>query len=113
MTGLPKKAKDRYPLNADGDFYVENGMCIICCAPEHAAPALMGFFSDPDGSNRESHCYFKQQPRTEAETRDAIDAIRASCCGALRYGGSDRRIIDALIQAGHGAVCDNAPEDTK
>jgi hypothetical protein len=113
MTGLPKKAKDRYPLNADGDFYVENGMCIICCAPEHAAPALMGFFSDPDGSNRESHCYFKQQPRTEAETRDAIDAIRASCCGALRYGGSDRRIIDALIQAGNGAACDNAPEDTK
>lgn len=113
MTGLPKKTKDRYPLNAEGDFYVENRMCIICRTPEHAAPTLMGFFSDPDGSNRQSHCYFKEQPRSEAEIRGAIDAIRASCCGALRYGGSDRRIIDALIQAGHGAVCDNAHRDTK
>ncbi len=103
--------KQRYHLNAPGDFYVENGMCIICCAPEHAAPELMGFFSDPDGSNQLSHCYFKRQPRTKAETQQAIDAIRAACCSALRYGGSDRRIIDALIQAGHGAICDKAHED--
>ncbi|HEV2972959.1 MAG TPA: ankyrin repeat domain-containing protein [Pirellulales bacterium] len=27
----------RYPLNAAGDFYVENGMCIACAAPEHEA----------------------------------------------------------------------------
>jgi hypothetical protein len=104
--------KERYPLNAPGEFYVENGMCITCCAPEHAAPDLMGFFVDPDGSNRQSHCYFKQQPRTEEETRQAIDAIRASCCGALRYGGSDRAIIAALLKAGHREICDNADKDT-
>jgi hypothetical protein len=72
----------------------------------------MGFFSDTDGSNRQSHCYFKRQPRTDAETTQAIDAIRVSCCGALRYGGSNRQIIDALTQAGHRAVCDNAHEET-
>jgi hypothetical protein len=103
--------KERYHRNVPGDFYVENGMCITCCAPEYAAPELMGFFSDPDGSDKRPHCYFKRQPRTEAETKQAIDAIRASCCAALRYGGSDRTIIDALIRVGHGAICDNAHED--
>src|SRR2546421_9504770 len=103
-----KETKQRHPLNAPGDFYVEHGMCIICQVPEVAAPDLMGFFKDDGGSDRESHCYFKRQPRTDSETRQAIDAILASCCGALRYGGSNRAIIEELIKAGHAAVCDNA-----
>jgi hypothetical protein len=99
--------KERYHLNAPGDFYVVQDECIICCAPEHAAPDLMGFFVDPDGSHRRSHCYFKRQPTTNDERRQAIDAIRASCCCALRYAGSDPAVLAALIKAGHREVCDN------
>jgi hypothetical protein len=91
-----KAHKERYSLNAPGDFYVERDMCIICRAPEHAAPTLMGFFDGTDGSARDSHCYFKRQPATPEETRQAIEAVRVSCCGALRYEGDDPTIISAL-----------------
>src|SRR5262245_7262395 len=47
-----KSSRERYHLNAPGDFYVERDMCIICRAPEHAAPELMAFFENPDGSSR-------------------------------------------------------------
>ena len=83
--------RERHELNAPGDFYVEREMCITCRAPEHAAPELMGFV---DGER--SHCYFKRQPTTPEETRHAIEAIRVACCGALRYGGTDREIIASL-----------------
>jgi hypothetical protein len=88
IMNAPRK---RHELNAPGDFYVENEMCIVCRAPERAAPELMGFV---DGER--SHCYFKRQPATPEETRLAIKAVDVACCGALRYGGSDRAIIAAL-----------------
>ena len=39
------KKYERYSENALGP-YVEKEMCIICMAPEAAAPELMGFFED-------------------------------------------------------------------
>jgi hypothetical protein len=99
--------RERHPLNAPVDFYVERDMRITCCAPVHASLDLMGFFHAPDRSNHQSHCYFKRQPQTDGETQQAINTIRALCCGALRYGGSHRGIIAALVEAGHGDICDN------
>ena len=40
----PKKDAYRYPENVTGPFYVEQDLCLICKAPEHEAPDLMGFF---------------------------------------------------------------------
>lgn len=51
---IAEKDKERFPKNVSGTFYVANGECITCMAPEHAAPELMGF----DGEAR--HCYFKK-----------------------------------------------------
>ena len=93
MTDGIKSSRERYHLNALGNFYVERDMCIICCAPEHAAPELMGFFDDPDGSNARSHCCFKRQPQTVEELQHALEAIHVSCCRAVRYGGSDRETV--------------------
>jgi hypothetical protein len=35
--------RERTPLNAEGDSYVEAGTCLLCMAPENQAPELMGF----------------------------------------------------------------------
>jgi hypothetical protein len=80
-----------HPLNAAGDFYVEDGMCIACGAPESEAPNLMMH----DASN---HCYFKRQPQTSSETTEAVAAIRVCCCGAVRYRGHDVAIMGQLTQ---------------
>jgi len=100
MTSGPRKA---YELNAPGDFYVEDGMCITCGAPEAAAPGLVVFHIDPDGSDRDTHCYFRQQPISPAEVEKAIQAVHFSCCKAVRYRGSDPTILaEACCIGGRG-----------
>ena len=85
------------PLNAPGPFYVGRDECIQCGAPEAEAPSLMAF-DDYRGS-----CYFVRQPATPAETEQAIRAVCVSCCGAVRYGGSDLLVLQ---QAAGADTCD-------
>jgi hypothetical protein len=91
----------RHRLNVAGPFYVLEGQCIACGAPEHEAPALM--------SNEESHCYFRRQPITAEETNRAIWALWASCCGAVRYGGQDPEVLRRLAELGEAERCDHPP----
>jgi hypothetical protein len=86
---MSEPVKERFPLNAPGDFYVENGYCIACHAPETEAPDLMAHTAD-------GHCYFKHQPTTQSELTSAIGAVQVCCCGAVRYGGADRQIIEEI-----------------
>ncbi len=95
-----KKTPKAYHLNAPGDFYVEDGMCISCEAPEHEAPDLMAH--DETG-----HCYFKRQPQSSAETDRAILALTVGCCGATRYRGRDPEIIARLNASGTAEACDH------
>jgi hypothetical protein len=76
--------RDRYPLNAKGEFYVENGICLCCMIPEIEAAELMGF------DHEAMHCYFKQQPLTSEELEHAIAAVAASDIQGLRYAGHDK-----------------------
>jgi hypothetical protein len=92
----------RFPLNAPGDFYVADGLCIICGAPEDAAPDLMAH--DPASY----HCYFRRQPVTPAERDRAVRAVEVNCCGAVRYAGRDPAVIAKLRLAGRGDHCDHA-----
>lgn len=95
---------DRYPENSEGDFYVENGVCITCGAPEAEAPDLI------EHSKKEyGHCYFKKQPETEDEIERAINAIAVSCVAGLRYGGTDENILRRIYEIGEGAQCDHKP----
>lgn len=94
---------NRHPRNADGPFYVANGECMACGAPENEASTLM---SHDDVSG---HCFFSHQPANQEETDSAIRALWASCCGAVRYGGDDESVLVRLHQIGMSSCCDNSP----
>lgn len=64
-------------------------------APLEVAPDLMGFHKDTKG-NGGSHCYFKKQPQTLEEVKQAIEAVSVSCCGAVRYCGVNPDILKAI-----------------
>ena len=86
--------RERYPLNVEGDFYVEKDMCMTCMVPEVEAPELMGF--DEESYN----CYFKRQPNTPEELEHAIAAIAASEIQGLRYAGNDEYVLQRLVELG-------------
>lgn len=80
----------RYHLNAEGPFYVEDGECLACMAPEDTVPELMGF------DEKHAHCYFKRQPKTPEELERAIEAVNVSDIEALRYAGEDPYVLERL-----------------
>lgn len=84
----------RTPRNAPGDFYVVAGECIECGAPEQEAPDLMGH------DDEHHSCYFRRQPSTDDQRSRAILAVWASCCGAVRYEGSDPDVIRRIESLG-------------
>lgn len=90
---------DRHPRNSQGPFYVVNGECITCGAPETEAQELMSH--DDRG-----HCYFVRQPESPEEVEQAIRATWASCCGAVRYGGKNAEIIRKLAVLRSYDSCD-------
>lgn len=97
----PKNSKgprSRHELNVEGDFYVEKDSCILCGAPEVEA---MGLMAHSDGG-----CYFVRQPETEEEIEQAINAIAVSCVSAVRYGGTDQKIIKKLYSLNLESECD-------
>ncbi|MFN3403648.1 MAG: ferredoxin [Cytophagaceae bacterium] len=98
------KSSPRYPENSQGDFYVQNQVCISCGAPEAEAPDLIEHSKHEYG-----HCYFKKQPKTEDEIERAINAIAVSCISGLRYGGKDEKILKRLYEIGEAEQCDHKP----
>ena len=121
----------RFPKNVAGPFYstgVEekpaNGAagpacwsanCLVCEAPEEAAPELLAPLC-----NGNLDTYFVRQPVTSEEIAQAIQAIRVCCTAALRYGGQDRQIIaslgnspefcDYIVAASGNLVCTVGPD---
>ena len=89
----------RHPQNVAGPFYVANGDCMSCGAPEMEAGTLMSH----DGKG---HCFFVRQPTTAQEVDAAILSLWSSCCGAVRYGGQDPEILVRLAEIGQGDTCD-------
>ena len=98
------KAPDRYPENSQGDFYVENQVCISCGAPEAEASDLIEHSKLEYG-----HCYFKKQPNTQDEIDRAINAMAVSCISGLRYGGKNEKILKRLYEIGEADQCDHKP----
>lgn len=71
---------------------------MLCGAPEAEAPELI---AHDDESNS---CYFVRQPRSAEELTHAIAAVHVSCCGAVRYGGDDRRIQERIARTSYDAI---------
>ena len=84
--------EERYPKNVSGPFFVVNGECLSCRAPEHEAPDLMGY------DEAANHCYFKRQPASAAEWDRALKAVNVACCEAVRYGGDDEAVRRRMVQ---------------
>ncbi len=96
---MPSAPRSRHHHNVDGPFYVVNGECMSCGAPEMHAANLMSHDS-------RGHCFFTRQPASSEETNEAIESTWASCCGALRYGGTDDGILIRLAELGLAEQCD-------
>ena len=96
---MPSAPRSRHHNNVDGPFYVVNGECMSCGAAEMHAPKLMSHDSH-------GHCFFTRQPASPHETNEAIESTWASCCGALRYGGTDDGILIRLADLGLAEQCD-------
>ena len=98
------KPRVPYKMNVPGDFYVEDGECLVCHVPESEAPDLIG----ADVGEYE-HCFVKKQPETPEELERMFHAIRASCIGCLRYRGTDPRILKVFRDELGDDLCDNLP----
>ena len=87
------RTRKRHGQNVDGPFYVMSDDCMACGAPELYASRLM---------SHDSHgqCFFARQPANPEETTEAIEGTWASCCGALRYGGTDSEILVRMAEVG-------------
>lgn len=94
---LDARPTDAHPKNAPGGFYVINHECMACGVPQYVAPELVEWELDSEG--RPDHCFFCKQPETAMELIHAVKAIEGSCCGAVRYRGSDPEIIQKLKEA--------------
>ena len=93
---------ERHPLNR-GDFYSMYSACTACGAPQAEAPELIAHGGDYDT------CFFRRQPATEAELDQAIQAMMVACTNALRYGGTDERVLKRLYENGMKELCDHKP----
>lgn len=88
----------RHPLNAPGDFYVEDGCCLSCDVPVETAPEL---FAYADG-----HCHVKKQPSTPAELFRMIRTLREQEIGCIRFAGEEPALLRRIVEAGQGHDCD-------
>jgi hypothetical protein len=97
---IPAKTGDRprHPLNIAGDFYTEADVCMLCGSPEAEAMGLM--------THSNEGCYFIKQPETDAEIECAINAVAVSCISAVRYGGTNQKIIERLHELKCEDSCD-------
>ena len=68
--------------------------CISCGAPEFEARGLMAY------DEEHSSCFFVRQPANPEEEYRAIRAVWVSCCGAVRYEGTDPAVVQPARATG-------------
>ncbi|MDQ6770041.1 MAG: ferredoxin [Gemmatimonadota bacterium] len=86
-----REAPERFDKNAPGDWYTTATNCMACGAPEAEAPELLARL---EADNYDT--YFLRQPETAEEVEQACRAAEVCCLSAIRYGGTDVRIIRRL-----------------
>ena len=87
---MAQNTRHRFRKNVPGPFYT-TGDCLACDAPEQEAPDLLAPLT---GDNLDT--YFVRQPTTPDEIERACRALEVCCLVALRYGGTDPKIIRRL-----------------
>ncbi len=87
---MEEQIPTRFEKNVAGDFYT-TGECLACDAPESEARDLLAPLEDDNFDT-----YFVRQPETAEEIERACRALEVCCVAALRYGGTDPKIIRRL-----------------
>jgi hypothetical protein len=96
--------REHEPTSVSGDFYVENHCCTSRGVPQVVAPDLVGWTDEGTG-----HCYWKKQPETREDLRQAFATFYGQELGCHRYAGYDSE-IHARIGSEN---CDNAPSNLR
>src|SRR5262245_66051780 len=94
-----------------GEWRVDHSVCMACGAPPVQAPELMGFGRKYEhGDVGGVQCYFKRQPATPGEVERACRAASVSCCSAVQYHGSDKRVSERIKRLGSSGIPRSAKE---
>ncbi|RYD37920.1 MAG: hypothetical protein EOP86_02250 [Verrucomicrobiaceae bacterium] len=98
---------EREPGNAPGSFYVVKDQCFLCGLPSATAPRNITFREGGCGcGGLTNHCRVEHQPGTWEETVSVMEAARTSCIAAIRYRGTDPRILEWFRTNGCAFLCD-------
>ena len=106
---LVKPKFEREADNAPGPFYVAKDQCIICGLPPDVAPQNITWdaqFRGAGCTGCPNHCRVERQPETAEEIARVVEAACYSCVEAIRYCGTDPKIIDQFRKAGKENLCD-------
>lgn len=99
----------------EGAFYVVRGQCITCELPCETAPRNIRWNAGhKEGVHQPypDHCRVTNQPETEDELDEMIEAAWGSCISAIRYSGTDERTLSRFRERGMPELCDALPEAT-
>ena len=91
--------RSAHPLNAPGDFYVEDGCCLSCDMPFQEAPGHFEY--DADG-----HCYVCKQPSNFEEAERMAHAVNVSEASCIRYAGQHPAVLAKLAALNEQSQCD-------
>ena len=97
----------------EGAFYVVRGQCITCSLPCELAPRNIRWnagYKERDHQSNPIHCRVAEQPRTENELEQMIEAAVGSCISSIRYCGSDKQTLNRFREEGVPELCDALPE---
>lgn len=93
-----------HPGNVPGDWYVEDGCCLLCSVPRVVAPNHFEWARGPDGEI--NHCYVSRQPCNAVETRTMVEAAWGSETECIRYRGRDSSVLRLLRERGAASAID-------
>lgn len=107
---MVKPLFEREPDSVPGPFYVKKGTCMLCALPPETAPINITWsketFRCSNGDDCPTHCRIERQPETEAELDRVIEAACGSCVEAIRYCGTDVKILARFKKNGCEHLCD-------
>jgi hypothetical protein len=94
-----------YRLNVVGDFYVEEGCCLLCGVPEDIAPQLFASIYENE------QCFVKRQPATREEVDDLLKVMAHQELNCVRYLALAELYAAALVLPTTSVLFDPADDD--
>ena len=100
---------EREPDSVPGPFYVVKDVCLLCALPPETAPRNITWddqFRHDGCLGCPNHCRVEGQPETLEEIALMIEAAEGSCIEAIRYCGTDQKILERFRELRLERLCD-------